>query len=158
MLRCVIMPNRKSLTWETKVKIINEINNGTSNSDICKKYDLSSSTVSTIWKNKNKIMETLNSNISKLKRIRTPVNKNVKEALLQWFKQKSIQNVPISEPILQEKAEEFSKIVSPHNKTPSCSKSWIDRFKKRYHISSSKIHGEGASVSSETTRDWLKNC
>lgn len=149
--------NRKSLTLEQKIKIIDEINSGASNADICRKYSLSTSTVSTIWKSKDKIKGTLNSNISKLKRIRKPVNREVDQALLQWFKQKRTQNVPISGPILQEKAEEFSKILSPSNETSSCSKSWIDRFKKRYHISSSKIHGEGASVSAETTKYWLDN-
>lgn len=149
--------SRKSLTLEQKVKIIDEIHSGTSNADICRKYGLSTSTVSTIWKNRERIKGTLNSNISKLKRIRKPVNKEVDQALLRWFKQKRIQNVPISGPILQEKAEEFSKILSANNESTSCSKSWIDRFKKRYHISSSKIHGEGASVSDVTTKEWLDN-
>ncbi|GJQ73436.1 hypothetical protein Trydic_g13798 [Trypoxylus dichotomus] len=56
---------------------------------------------------------------------------------------KGTKNVPISGPVLQQKAEEFSKILAHNNETSSCSKRWIDRFKKRYHISSSKIHGEG---------------
>lgn len=97
---------RNSLTLEQKIRIIDEISSGASNADICRKYSLATSTVSTIWKNKNKIKEILNSNISKLKRIRKPVNKEVDQALLRWFKQKRTENVPISGPILQEKAEE----------------------------------------------------
>lgn len=83
------MANKKFLTLEIKNKIIIEINSGTSNSDIFKKYDLSSSTVSTIWKNKDKTIKTLTSNASKLKRIRKSDNKNVDKALLQRFKKKS---------------------------------------------------------------------
>lgn len=148
---------RRSITLEQKSKIIDELVDGTSNADVCRKYGLSTSTVSTIWKHRDKIKDSLNSNISKLKRIRKPVNKEVDQALLEWFKQKRTQNIPISGPILQEKAEEFSRLLSTNNETSVCSKSWIDRFKKRYHISSSKIHGEAASVSAETTRDWLNN-
>lgn len=59
----------------------------------------------------DKIKGTLNSNISKLKRIRKPVNKEVDQALLQWFKQKRIQNVPISRPILQERRRIFQDFV-----------------------------------------------
>lgn len=151
-----VKPSRNSLTLEEKIKIVYQISSGISNADVCRKFGLSSSTVSTIWKNRDKIRGTLNSNISKLKRIRRPVNNEVDRALLEWFKQKRSQNIPISGSILQQKAEEFSKLLSPNNEESVCSKGWVDRFKKRYHISSSKIHGEAASVSLQTTRDWLE--
>lgn len=54
------------------------------------------------------------------------------------------------------KQKNFPRYGPPINET-SCSKSWVDCFKKRCHISSCKIHGEGASASVKTTKQWLDN-
>lgn len=85
---------------------------------------------------------------------------------------KRSQNVPISGPILQQKALEFATISKetalqkieqgtpiPAAETaePEFSRAWIDRFKRRYDIKWGKLHGEGASVSTEVTSEWIKS-
>ncbi|XP_045482042.1 tigger transposable element-derived protein 4-like [Harmonia axyridis] len=152
--------SRRAITLEEKNQIINKLANGESNADVCRQFGLPSSTVSTIWKNRAKLQSTMNSNISKMKKISKPVNSGTEKALLNWFKQKRIQNVPISGLMLQKKAEYFSRLLSPDNQNVSCSRSWIYRFKRRYCITSRKMHGEAASVSasasaSESEEDWL---
>lgn len=38
-----------------------------------------------------------------------------------------------------------------------CSRSWVERFKKRHNISSGKIVGESAGVNMNVVDDWLNN-
>lgn len=58
---------------------------------------------------------------------------------------KRLQNVSIRKSILQKKSEGFSTYRPLTN--PLLTKSWIDRFKRRYHIISSRMHEEADRVS-----------
>ena len=51
------MSKRKVLSVDEKVKILRELDDGVKNAEICKRYGLSSSTVSTLLKNKGKLMD-----------------------------------------------------------------------------------------------------
>ncbi|CAD6216098.1 GSCOCG00011289001-RA-CDS, partial [Cotesia congregata] len=62
-------------------------------------------------------------------------------------------NVPISGPILQEKANDFARQLG--KQTFNCSSSWIQRFRHRHNIVSGKISGEAADVPSGTKEEWL---
>ena len=44
---------RKTLSVTDKVQIIQELENGKSNTTVCKEFNLSFSTVSTVWKKRN---------------------------------------------------------------------------------------------------------
>lgn len=145
---------RKTLTLSQKLEILRDLENGASNSAICKSYNLSKSTVSTILKNKDNIRSARCSNISKLKRIRKSQRPDVDQALLKWFSIQRSQNMPLTGSILQTKAEELAKLC-PGNENFVCSKGWIDRFKSRHNITAGKVHGEAASVSMESVTNWL---
>ena len=45
------------LSISDKVKILHELENGKSNIVLCKKFNLNSSTVTTIWKNRTSIIK-----------------------------------------------------------------------------------------------------
>lgn len=146
--------SRKALSIDEKILIIREIESGVKQVDICKSRRLKKTTVSTILRNKNKILQS--GGVSKQrKRIRKPVQQNIDEALIQWFRYQRSINTTISGPILQAKAEEFAKLFNVSRF--SCDSGWLHRFKKRHNISSSKIHGEAASVNIETAMDWVKS-
>ena len=51
------MSQHKSLSVEEKTRIIWRLESGETNTKICKELSLSHSTISTIWKNKEKIKE-----------------------------------------------------------------------------------------------------
>ena len=74
-----------------------------SQSMIAEEFDVAKSTVSSIMKNKEKILKVYESSGFGLerKRLRTATYCDVEEALLIWFKQTKSLNVPISRPILQ---------------------------------------------------------
>ncbi|CAH0727147.1 unnamed protein product, partial [Brenthis ino] len=138
-------PIRCSFTFKEKVDIIMRLKNGESNVDLCKKFNVSHSTISTMWKNRFKIMECFVSKSGKIKKNRNSSHQDIESALLLWIKDQRSQNVPISGRLLQEKANHFAKLIGKTNF--ECSESWIYRFRQRHDIAVGKICRETASVS-----------
>lgn len=148
---------RKAITLLDKMNIISKLKAGCANAQICREYNLPKSTVSTIWAKREHYSTAQGKNVSKIKKLRPPVRNDVDQALLKWFTLKRTENVPISGPLLETKLQEFARVSASneaHNQV-KCTKSWVDRFKRRYNITSGKIHGEAASVSTKVTQDWL---
>ena len=77
------------------------------------------------------------------KKLRTTDFADVVKALIIWFKQARSQQVPISGPILMEKAKEIAERMG----LPSFSgrTGWLDRFKSRHGIVFKNVCGESAS-------------
>ena len=66
----------------------------------------------------------------------------------QWFSRARAQNLPVSGPMIQERALEYAKELGKTDL--KASNGWLESFKKRHNIAC----GESASVSSETVKDW----
>lgn len=146
---------RKVFTIEEKSHIIWRLENGESNSEIAKECGVSHSTVSTIWKNREKIKALFENNSLKLKRSRTSEHKVIEDALLTWFKHQRANNVPISGPIVQQKANDFARLAGKENF--ECSSSWVQRFRARHNIVAGKVCGEVAGVPEGVTEEWLSH-
>ena len=71
-----------------------------------------------------------------------------------WYKQCRCLDIPVSGPILKEKATEFEKLFGIDF---TCSNGWLDRFKARHSISFAKICGEAKCVELNLTGDWVRN-
>ncbi|KAI4460402.1 hypothetical protein MML48_5g00002656 [Holotrichia oblita] len=93
-------------------------------------------------------------NILEEVKMRQSVHKDVEIALLRWFEDKRSKGIPINGSLLQQKAEEFSRLLNKENY--KCSESWIKRFRARNNIVAGKISGESKSVNTEVTDDWIK--
>lgn len=144
---------RKAFTIEEKYEIIQKLQNGTKQSEICLQMGLSKSTVGTIWKERVKILAVYERDNCTAKKLRKSHHEELDRGLLKWFSQKRLDNVTVSGAILQEKASDLGSKIE--NKEFNCSRSWIERFKKRHGICSGKIAGESASVDMETVQQWL---
>ena len=125
--------------------------------DVAVRFDILPNTLSTILKNKEKIVESYEkSTISPArKRHRSSAHENVDVALYEWFKEKRNQNIPISEPILMAKSKEFATRHGDRDFTPNTG--WLDRFKERHDIVCRSISGESDVVDTDICDDWLKN-
>lgn len=146
-------PRRKAFTIEEKGAIICRLENGESSSFLAKEFGVGHSTISMIFKNKNRIKESFNSNVLKPKRLRKSRQENVDQALIQWFKITRNKGIPVSGPMLQEKANVFAAHFGILDF--NCSASWISRFKVRHNIVAGKIVGESVSVDQNSTTNWL---
>lgn len=144
---------RKAFTIEEKGAIICRLENGESNSCLAKEFGVGHSTISMIFKNKNRIKQSFNSNVLKPKRLRKSRQENVDQALIQWFNNMRNKGIPVSGPMLQEKANGFAARFGILDF--NCSASWISRFKVRHNIVAGKIVGESSSVDQNSTKNWL---
>lgn len=131
---------RKHFNIEEKVQIISKLENGTPNKDLANKYGVPHSTISTIWKEREKIKKLFENNCLKMKRARPPKHAKIEEALFKWFKYQKMNNLPVNGPILQQKANDFARCYGEDFINPS----WIHRFRVRYGIAKQKTSGEAS--------------
>ena len=84
--------------------------------------------------------------------MRATGNERVNELTLEWFKCARSKNIPLSGPLLQEKARVFSRKLGIENF--HASNGWLESFRKRNGIVFSCLSGEAASVSEVTVNEW----
>ncbi|XP_028177561.1 tigger transposable element-derived protein 4-like [Ostrinia furnacalis] len=116
---------------------------------------VSHSTISTIWKERDKIQILYDKNFLKMKRARTTRHTKIEEALLKWFKYQRTNNVPINGPILQQKANDFAQRLGEDF---VCSSSWIQRFRARHGIVGGKVSGDKGAVNEWMAQKWPTLC
>lgn len=145
---------RRSLSVEEKVRMIELLEAGASNADVCRYLGISQSTLSTIWKSREHLKTVFYSDFAHKKKLKSSQHKDIEQALLQWFKVQRSQNFPISGPILQEKADDFARLLNKPNF--KCSASWITRFRKRHNIVFKKMSEDTARGSMDVFENWLE--
>lgn len=79
----------------------------------------------------------------------------VDQAVFTWFCQARSHFIPVSGPILQEKAMAIAKIANPDTKF-SASNGWLRKFLNRHEINFRTISGEGGSTDSEVINEWIQ--
>jgi len=115
------------------------------------KFDISSSTMSDILKQKTK------DKINKLEDIDNDFNFRIRdgkyhaleECVFEWIMLMNRSNVPINDDLIQAKAKEFAEYFKPiYDDIDKCSFSigWLAGFKKRFKVSRQTIIGESGSV------------
>ncbi|KAK8779263.1 hypothetical protein V5799_019394 [Amblyomma americanum] len=88
------------------------------------------------------------------KRIRHGAYKDVDEALYQWFLSARAMNLPISGPILAEKAKHFAYLLQNTDFQPGGG--WIQHFKERHGIVYKAVVGEAGSLDVDARWKWLE--
>eukprot|EP00731_Ephydatia_muelleri_P031162 Em0022g676a len=146
---------KRAIVASVKHEIIAKIERGERQSSICRELSLSKTTVNNIWRNRKKLKQSLESAGFSIdcKRLRTSNHSDVDAALLVWFKQARSTNIPVSGPLLLEKATVLARALG--NKSFTATAGFIDRWKKRHCIIMKKVSGEAGSVVDEDTRPWL---
>lgn len=147
-------PKRKhhvSLTSSEKMKLLQDLQKGLSQSSVASKYQIDRSTVSKIKQNSQQIRKDNLENKLQKKRYKVSSGEKIEEPLLIWFRQTRSQNIPINGPMLLEKA---ASLAIQFNSTFVPSTSWLERLKKREGISFQKLHGEEKKADKGGTHKW----
>ncbi|KAL4083933.1 hypothetical protein QTP88_029249 [Uroleucon formosanum] len=108
---------RKQFSLEEKKNIISEVDNGLKKGEVAKKYGISPSTLSTILKNRESILKQLKTSVfdPSRKRMRKAQFEDVDTAVYKWFQDVRSRNVPLTGPLIREKALEFAKMLEVEN-------------------------------------------
>ncbi|XP_036237360.1 tigger transposable element-derived protein 4 [Molothrus ater] len=125
---------KKSITIEEKIDIISAVESGKKKADIAAKYGIKRNSLSSIMKNKEKVLEafeTLRFD-PKRKRLRTAFYADLEDALMKWYRIAQCLNVPVNGPMLRLKANDFAQKLG--HSDFKCSNGWLDRFKSRYGL------------------------
>lgn len=157
VLRSIMSSKRKCLTLDDKVEIIRAIENGEKKSDLGKRYGLASSTVSTIWSNKVKILEVQKKGGKK--RVRKPRDEEVEQLVLKWYLDQQRENpIPPTGPMIKTQAEAIAERLGITGY--KASEGWLYRFKQRNDLSG-QVNEESVEVSKKVEvsknvkEDWL---
>ncbi|UYV65207.1 K02A2.6-like [Cordylochernes scorpioides] len=136
------------------MKIIEEIEQGKSHSQVSKERNIPRSTISTIFKNKFAIKSAfLKSNFSSnLKRDRGGEFPEIEEALFRWIRQANAMKLAINGNILKEKAILLALKMGQDNF--EASNGWLEKFKARRNIAFKRLHGEAGSVDANSVATW----
>jgi transposase-like protein len=148
---------RKSFTTAEKLNFVREIEDGHSQKDVCAKYGINQSTLSAIYSKKVDLKRRVSDQPSLLKKKRPRSCKypQLEEAVALFIQEARAENVPLSGPIVQEKAKVFAARLGITNF--EASNGWLTKFNIRNGITYKTICGESAAVNVEIADDWKTN-
>lgn len=145
---------RKQFSLSEKVDILRQLEEGKKQAVVAKEHGVARSTIATILKDKEKIMKCqLQSHLApSRKRLRLGDFQRVDSAVLTWFKDVRAQNVPVSGPMIQEKAREFAAILDVTDF--EASSGWLHRFRQRNAITWQTVSGEEKAADEAAAATW----
>lgn len=73
--------------------------------------------------------------------------------MLEWFRKARSKNIPVSGPILQQKACAVAAQMGMGQEFKA-SNGWLEKFKIRYNIKGMTVSGESGEVREETVQSW----
>ena len=120
---------RTSLPLWKKYDIVNEVNrrNDTPVSMLAKELEISRTSLITILKNKEKIIEDFEAGCSsKTKRKRKHNFEAMNESLIKWFCQARDEKIPVNGKMLLLKAQDYAEVCGCKN-SKKLNMSWINR-------------------------------
>ncbi|XP_056649105.1 tigger transposable element-derived protein 4-like [Diorhabda sublineata] len=151
------MPKRKlqSLSLREKLQLISVYESGKTREEVCAEFNVPKSTLCRIIQSKHKIESQCSEGQGKLKRVRLSEYPELELCLLTWVKQLRNKNVPVSGPMIKEKAQDFARRLDIHN---FCSSNgWMEGFNKRNDIVFKAICGESNAVDVNKCSQWIED-
>ena len=148
---------KKTLTLKEKVDLIKcKDKSGCGSRSLVEKFFVGKTQILSILKNRDKILcETETSEpSSKQRSARKTGNEEINKLIWEWFKDMSRRKLPISGPMLQEKALQFAKDLG--NTEFRGSDGWLESFRKSNNIAFYVKSGEKADVDIAVVEDWKR--
>ncbi|CAM4833523.1 unnamed protein product [Rotaria magnacalcarata] len=151
------MSHRKALTLEEKIALIKDNQNahGLSVRELADNYKISKSSAANILRRSEELLADYSSNCNKgiKRKFKDENRQKIDELVFEWFTQQRAKQIPISGPILQEKARQAAEQLGYTSETFKASNGWLEKFRNRHAISFRTINGESASVDNSTVQE-----
>ena len=158
---------RKAVTMEVKLDIIKRSQKGERPTDIGRSLGLSRTTVATIIKDKERIMEHVKGSApmksTVITKQRSGLIIEMERLLVIWLEDQNQRRIPVSTMVIQEKAKRVFEVLKKEkgeegeSEVFSASRGWFMRFKARANYHNVKVQGEAASGDEKAVSElrWL---
>ena len=117
-------------------------------------YGTSIGTISNWKKHSAEFVERPVKNESITKNRLTKISSILDERIYNWFSTARSNNIPISGPIIQEKAKKVADILRMDKF--KASNGWLESFRKRHNIFFRTLSGESAQLDKDIVDNWIK--
>ena len=155
---------RKAISMETKEAIIKKLDGGEKMVNVARTFMMNRSTVDTIYKSKDRIMEHVRSAVPMQSTIiskkRGKLIKETEKLLSLWMEHQWQRRVRLSLTLIQEKAKSLFEDLKAKagegadEETFAASQGWFQRFKKRANLHHVSVSGEAASADTEAAEKF----
>lgn len=156
---------RQAISLETKVAIIKRLDGGDRMVNVASSYNMNRSTIGTIYKNKDRIMEYAKNAVPMQSTIiskrRGQLFEEMERLLAMWLEHQSQSRVPLSLMLIQEKAKSIFEDLkakageSAADESFIASHGWFHRFKKRANLHHVALSGEAASADKDAAEQFI---
>ncbi|XP_028967284.1 LOW QUALITY PROTEIN: tigger transposable element-derived protein 6-like [Galendromus occidentalis] len=147
-----LQTRRKQFSLKEKLEVLEELRSGVKKVDVARRFGISKSTLSTFLKNRQRLEEEGVEFDPERKRLRTAKYERVDKATFLWLQEMRSNNVPVSGPLLRERAVLFARSLG--HPDFQASEGWLARFKERYGIRAKVLCGESSDAPIEKANEW----
>ncbi|XP_051907649.1 tigger transposable element-derived protein 1-like [Hippocampus zosterae] len=171
---------RKAITMDVKLDIVKRSKQGETPTNIGRALDLSRSTVATIIKDQDRILEHVKASPHMKSTIISKQNSGLmiemERRLVLWLEDRQKRRLPVNLALIQQEAKRLFEMLKgqmgegSEGKTFVASRGWFMRFKARANLHNLKVEGEAGSSSeneamsdfptalAEIIREGVNNC
>lgn len=146
---------RKRLSLKDKINIIAESEKyALSSRKLAEKYGVGKTQINDIMKNKNQFKKMFEEGVNLEQKRKFPKSEGlaVDQVVYSWFCKARNKAIPISGPLLKQKALETASSLKMENF--AASNGWLESFCRRHGITFKSICGESAEVNVDDVKDW----
>ena len=146
---------RTELTLADKVKLIKDSEStNLTRQQLGQKYGIGKTTATDIIRKKADYLRQFEENVdSSRQRFKTSSKfEEINDLVWTWFQQARAKNIPISGPMLQEKALSFASSLGVDDF--KASNGWLESWKSRHAVKGFKVSGESADVDPSVVEDF----
>ncbi|KAM4045527.1 tigger transposable element-derived protein 1-like [Anomaloglossus baeobatrachus] len=154
---------RKAITMEVKVDIIRRSDKGETPTEIGRSLGLNRSTVATIIKDKDRILEHVKGSApmkaTVITKQRSGLIIDMERLLVLWLEDQNQRRIPVSLMVIQEMARQLFETLKRQKGEGSefvASRGWFKRFKDRANFHNIKVQGEAASADEKAATEFPK--
>ncbi|XP_041351172.1 tigger transposable element-derived protein 6-like [Gigantopelta aegis] len=144
---------RCDLSLGDKYEAVKLLDQKISQTEVAKKLGCSQSQICRISAKRENIRSMFESNANPArKRQKSGKAADVEGALTDWFEQARVKDIPLSGPILAEKAKDLAKHLDKEDF--NLTTGWLSRWKKTNNIVYKKLHGEKKDADINAADNW----
>ena len=148
---------RKVLTLEDRVKVVDRLTSGQSARAIAASLGVGKTQIQAIGKEKEEIKRRWKDGDNgdrKYSKARKCVYQDIDDAVWAWFCEARSRNIPLSGPLIQEKATILA-LTLDHDEF-QVSNGWLVRWKTRHNVRCAILNGESGDVPQDAVADWTQ--